>query len=468
MLKGKKDVIKHSAAIHIQNNITLLQRRAWNVLLANAYDELPNEDITRHGMLVRELMNVLEFESNNMDYLKEALGALVGCKVEWNLLGKAREEWKATTLLAEVGIERLSENGPYICTYAYGPTLRERLYNPRMYARISLSMQNKFESKYAQALWELCTDYLDESRNYGETPFLDIEELKKLIGVAGDGYSGEFKILNRDVIKLSVKEINEVTDFHVRTEYKRRGRKVIGIKFLVSRLLEAPVPMPRQKDLFGDDKDTPVVVRELKRVGLRVEDAWKIWQQGFDYVAPEKRPQNVMFETYILEKIDLVKRRKEAGAVKSATGFLLKAIKQNYSNPEFAEEKKKREVREKTNSKLVTERKRQKLEDQEVALRRSRDDKIHEVCEQIVKEYPEALKEALEIVAKEKSVLRTYLAVDEQALFEAHRTSPIFYILVDTQLRQRFPERFTGVLATYEAELASLKQELSALEQVAA
>ena len=33
----KLEVIKHSAAVHIQNNITLLQRRGWNVLLAHAY-----------------------------------------------------------------------------------------------------------------------------------------------------------------------------------------------------------------------------------------------------------------------------------------------------------------------------------------------------------------------------------------------------------------------------------------------
>ena len=32
----KRDVIKSSAAIHIHNNITLLQRRVWNVLLFNA------------------------------------------------------------------------------------------------------------------------------------------------------------------------------------------------------------------------------------------------------------------------------------------------------------------------------------------------------------------------------------------------------------------------------------------------
>ena len=36
------EVIKASPAIQIQGRITHLQRRAWNVLLANAYDELPN------------------------------------------------------------------------------------------------------------------------------------------------------------------------------------------------------------------------------------------------------------------------------------------------------------------------------------------------------------------------------------------------------------------------------------------
>ena len=37
--KAENDVIKASAAIQISGKITLLQRRAWNVLLAHAYDE---------------------------------------------------------------------------------------------------------------------------------------------------------------------------------------------------------------------------------------------------------------------------------------------------------------------------------------------------------------------------------------------------------------------------------------------
>ena len=39
-LAKRNEVIKASPAIQIQSRITLLQRRAWNVLLANAYDEL--------------------------------------------------------------------------------------------------------------------------------------------------------------------------------------------------------------------------------------------------------------------------------------------------------------------------------------------------------------------------------------------------------------------------------------------
>ena len=41
---AKQEVIKHSAAIQIENNMTLLQRRAWNALLYNAYNELDKKE----------------------------------------------------------------------------------------------------------------------------------------------------------------------------------------------------------------------------------------------------------------------------------------------------------------------------------------------------------------------------------------------------------------------------------------
>ena len=127
------EVIKASPAIQIQSKITHLQRRAWNVLLANAYNELPNTDI--HHVSVSELARKLGYASNDIDHLKETLEALVDCKVEWNLLDKDKvEEWGVASLLAEARIK----DG--ICTYAYPPYLRQKLHNPRIYTKLNLRL----------------------------------------------------------------------------------------------------------------------------------------------------------------------------------------------------------------------------------------------------------------------------------------------------------------------------------------
>ena len=84
------EVIKASPAIQIQSKISLLQRRAWNVLLANAYNDLPDKDIYSVSMV--ELAAKLGFDSKNQEYLKDMLRSLVDCTVEWNVLGKDKEE----------------------------------------------------------------------------------------------------------------------------------------------------------------------------------------------------------------------------------------------------------------------------------------------------------------------------------------------------------------------------------------
>jgi Initiator Replication protein len=455
MLQGKQDVIKHSAAIHIQNNITLLQRRAWNVLLANAYDELPVQE--RHRMRIQELMQTLEFESKNEDYLKEALEALVSCKVRWNILDKDRElEWGVTTLLAEARIK----NG--ICTYAYGPTLRERLHNPHMYARISLSMQNKFDSKYAQALWEVCTDYLDEVRNQGESPFIGLGDFKGLLGIGSDGYGGEFKIINRDVIKPSIKEINTVTDFDVKVEYRKEMRKVSAVKFRVRRVEHFLGKMPRQGDLFPDAKDTPLAVRELKNAGLAADEAWKMWQEGFTYVEEDKRPTNIgenpeaAFDKYILEKIHLLRRRQAEQKVKNITGFLREAIRKNYANPEFAAEEKKKRVRG-ARAEHLTARARQLLEEQKNELETARDAEMHQVCAQILTETSSALEEATSHIFRKNPLLKK-ACEPEKTLLENYQDRSTLRVMVNQYLMERYPEQFLSIREGYDARLATLEQ----------
>jgi len=101
ILAKKTEVIKASSAIQIQSNITHLQRRAWNVLLANAYDELPTNDI--HSVSILDLAAKLDFNSKNNDYLKETLEALVNCTVKWNVLTSISPEHVLVRMMLNIG-----------------------------------------------------------------------------------------------------------------------------------------------------------------------------------------------------------------------------------------------------------------------------------------------------------------------------------------------------------------------------
>ena len=324
------EVIKASPAIQIQSRITHLQRRAWNVLLANAYNELPNTDIYR--VSVAELSRKLGFNSHNEDYLKETLEALVDCKVEWNVLEKDKEvEWGVASLLAEARIK----DG--LCTYAYPPYLRYKLYNPRIYTKLNLRLQNRFTSRYALILWEVCFDYFDTDRDRGETPFIPLETFKTLMGLGETDYP-VYKVLNQSVIKSAIKEINDLTDYRVEVEQKRRGRRIAELKFHITKIKTLPV----QESVFPDVENLPPVAVELVQAEIERRMALQIAEQEWEFVNPEKLPPPGTypdFLSYISEKIEM---SGDAIGVRNRAGYIVEAIRENYQDPEL---QKAREIR---------------------------------------------------------------------------------------------------------------------------
>ena len=460
----KTEVIKHSAAIQIKNNITLLQRRAWNVLLANAYDELPNDAIKEHHIPVRDLMQILKFDSNNLDYLKDALTALRNCSIEWNILGKDKDEWKSTGLLAEVGIEKDHTSQTYTCTYAYGPSLRMRLYNPKMYARLNLRIQNEFESKYALALWEVCIDYYDVSRGTGQTPFIPLETFRELMGVR-DGEYTEFKRLSLRVVKEPLEEIQRVTGWHVTTEYQRQKRKVTAIKFHIHKTDQAREASRKQGFLFPGIEDNPLVYA-LINAGLPADDAWAVWQKGFDGVDPDKRPQDSDWETYLQEKIDLLRRRKAVGKVTSSTGFLLKAIKENYRNAEFAEAEAQQAQARQVNARNERRQEQKKLREDREQLERKRDEARHALCTQLIEADPSLAGQAAEALLAEDTIFRQQYRTEIDPA-ENYRARPYLWIKIDKYLEAQHPEHFAPLRERYDARLADIDARLHTPEQAA-
>ena len=339
------DVIKASPAIQVQNKMTLLQRRAWNVLLANAYNELPDKDI--HSVSIVELAAKLGFGDGNQEYLKEMLCSLVDCTVEWNVLDKDQtQEWGVASLLANAKIR----DG--ICTYSFAPELRYKLYNPRMYAKLNLRLQNRFTSKYALILWEVCFDYFDADRQQGESPFIPLDTFKTLMGLEKTDYP-VYKVLNQSVIKTAIKEINDLTDYHVEVEQKRIGRRIAELKFRIRRVKQLPV----QESVFPDIEDLPLIAVELVQAGIDRKMALRIAERDWDFVNPEKLPPPGTypdFLSYIAEKIEM---SVDAASVKNRAGYIVEAIRENYEDPELQKQRQIRaeKAKEKALEDLTTE-----------------------------------------------------------------------------------------------------------------
>ena len=449
----KQELIKHSAAIQIQNNITLLQRRAWNVLLWHAYNELPTKEI--HHIHVAELAHILGYDSHNQEYLKEALRALVNCTVEWNILDKdGAEEWGIATLLAGAKIAR------GICSYTYEPMMRVRLHNPSMYARLDLSLQNRFESKYGQVLWELCTDYLGSRREQGETPFIPLEQFKKLMGIT-EGMYALYKLFSQRVLKPAVAEINRVSDFRVTVDYQRQGRKVMALKFHIRRV--SLLPHGQQPDLFPDLADMPIAVKAMTDAGLSMKDALAVWQQRFEYVEPHERPADIgdnpelAFTLYVREKIHLLEQRQKRGKIENPAGFLLTAIKKNYTNAKFAE----KEAHNERQSKVKELR---ALKDQKEKIERERDDVLQQACDKVIEAFPEMAERAVAAFQAQNNVAFRHCYDAEKSAVENYKGHRFIAETIGQWLESQLPEDFEKKKKPFRKKLEAIDARIKSLE----
>ena len=375
-----------------------------------------------------ELTAKLGFNSGNRNYLKDVLRSLVDCTVEWNILGKDKEEeWVVASLLASARIK----DG--VCTYGFAPHLRLKLHNPRIYAKLNLRLQNRFKNQYALVLWEVCFDYFDTDRDQGETPFIPLATFKDMIGLEPDEYP-VFGFLNRDVIKPAIKEINALTNYSVEVEQKRIGRRIAELKFRITKVKQLPV----QESVFPDIENLPPVAVELVQAEIDRKVALNIADHEWDFVTPQKLPTPGTypdFMAYVAEKIEI---SLNATDVKNRGGFIVEAIRENYQDPEV---QKARETR-------AEKAKEKELEDLEAEFEAKRDN----ILRQTVHAQPELVTAAAERI--QSYMIRTRLLRHASAI-EAYQKGGMVKAEIDGILAEEFcQDLLAPVNAAYEDEKA--------------
>lgn len=215
---------KNAGAVQIWNSISVLQRKAFGVLLVNAYEELPDFGIMAHEIPVRVLAHHSGFNSNNTQYLKDALTGLVTTPLQWNIQRvDGREAWAVSATLASARIE----DG--IVYYAFSPELRRRLYNPEVYAQLDLAVIRAFKSGYALALYENCKLFAGA----GETPDFTPNDLRGLLGAGDTAAYDNFGRFMDKVLKPATSEVNRVSELSVEPVLTREARRVTAVKFKI-------------------------------------------------------------------------------------------------------------------------------------------------------------------------------------------------------------------------------------------
>jgi len=249
---------KATAAIHIapKSRITLVQRKAFNILLANALSAHEHLDQTTYSISLPLLLKELDFDSNNTAHVKAALRHLNVLQVQWEAIdNQGREKWGVATMIAEAEIV-----GNRVF-YSFAPRTKQMLLDPEFYGRISLEIQKQFQSQYAFALYENCVRFVD----VGKTSILTVGEWRDLLNALGDYYA-EFKNFSRKVLKPAIAEVNEVSDININATYVYEGKSVTHLQFIVER--------KRQSQLIlgvGDPID-PRLEKKLADIGFKEPD----------------------------------------------------------------------------------------------------------------------------------------------------------------------------------------------------
>ena len=256
-----------------------------------------------------------------------------------------------------------------------------------------------------------------------------------MIGLEAGEYP-VFGFLNRDVIKPAVKEINDLTDYHVEVEQKRIGRKISELKFRISKVKQLPV----QESLFPDIENLTPVAVELIQADIDRKVALQIAEQEWNFVSPQKLPPPGTypdFAAYVAEKIEM---SLQAAAVKNRGGFIVEAIRENYQDPEV---QKARQTR-------AAKAKEKELEELTEEFRVKRDN----ILRQAVHAQPELVEHAAERV--QSYIIRERL-LEHDSPIEAYQKGGMIKAEIDGILAAEFcQDLLAPVVEVYENEKARI------------
>ena len=196
---------------------SLADRRTWNLLLINAWNDRLEDPTADFTIQLSELRGL--HDSN--DRIKQSLERLQKTLVTATLPdGTVR----TVQMLGGTDIKD-SDRTEGVLKYDFHRKLVPLLRESEIYARMEVKVLSAFTSKYALALYEIISTKINLRKSSEE---IDLDTLRQWLGVDA-GKLGTWSNLWKFAIKRAVKELNSLSPYTVEIDPIRQGRKVVKV-----------------------------------------------------------------------------------------------------------------------------------------------------------------------------------------------------------------------------------------------
>jgi len=231
-----KKPVEMLAIIPKKDRITILARKVYNIMIHQAQMQGGEKDVYR--MRLRDLVIGLDFNSENVEVLKNHLRQMASTTIEWQSPTRGEgAQWGVTAMISQAEI--LLEGGETFIEWSYATKIKNSILSPERFAKISFSYQAELKTHAGLALYEICTRYIDNfggltARNPWQWWRPVLTGFPEPVGEYEGAYA-EWKYFNRDIVKSALAEVNAVTNLVVTAIEHKIGRSVKELQFKVER-----------------------------------------------------------------------------------------------------------------------------------------------------------------------------------------------------------------------------------------
>lgn len=199
--------------------LTLVDRRIYNQLLANAWDTIDRGIV--HEIAKRELRGSHNAYDRVGESVERLMGAIVKIRVEQP---DGSFDIERVQLLG-ANVEQEKEDG--ILRYEFPAKLRGFIKNSEIFARIQKEVMFELTSKYSLALYEMVQKR--GNLQFKSDDVFSIEEIRGLLGIPEKKLL-KWGNLNQRALQPACKEVSALSQYEVAFEPIKKGRSFTHVR----------------------------------------------------------------------------------------------------------------------------------------------------------------------------------------------------------------------------------------------